>query len=325
MNDLMVSVVVPVYNMELYLHKCISSILEQTYSNYEIILVNDGSSDMSPRICDEYSEKYTKIKVIHKTNGGLSDSRNCGVEAAAGDYVMFVDADDYLDSFAMSTLVNVIKETKTNIAQMKSYIVNEDYTIRLNQSTGTGAIRVVTSQQYIRNICNKTGSESVCDKLFAKKILQQYKFEVGRLNEDFLFLSSVLMSGESIAEVDYSGYFYYQRPGSISHSGVGPSLLDSIRNGFFLAKQAKEILPDVELDYKRFALYQARVFFILMPWDWVRYSNSSYLDILYILKQLRFDITKTNLSVFDKAFLTMTSIVPNLTIACAKVVYKLKG
>lgn len=321
----MVSVVVPVYNMERYLHKCVDSILGQTYSHYEIILVDDGSSDHSPRICDEYSEKYSRVQVLHKKNGGLSDARNCGVAAAVGDYVMFVDADDYLDSSAMATLVKVIKETKVNIAQMKSYIVNDDYTIRLNQSKGTGAIRVVSPQQYIRDICNKVASESVCDKLFAKKILQMHKFESGRLNEDFLFLSSVLMTGEYIAEVDYSGYFYYQRPGSISHSGVGTSLIDSIRNGVFLAKQANEIFPDVELDYKRFALYQARVFFLLIPWNWVRYSVPSYLDVLNYVKSLKHDIRNTNLSFVDKVFMTMVSIVPKLSIACAKLAYKIKG
>jgi hypothetical protein len=132
------------------------------------------------------------------------------------------------------------------------------------------------------------------------------------------------MTGESVAEVDYSGYFYYQRPGSISHSGVGPSLIDSIHNGVILAKRAKEILPDVELDYKRFALYQARVFFILIPWDWVRSSASSYLDVLNHVKSLKCDIGNTNLSVIDKVFLTMVSNVPKLSIACAKLAYKIK-
>lgn len=324
MNDFMVSVIVPIYNAERYLQKCIDSILSQTYSNYEIILVNDGSYDRSALICDEYSSKYDRVRVIHKKNGGLSDARNCGISAATGDFIMFVDSDDYLESTALEILVNAILKTKLNIAQMKSYIVNQDYTIRSNFSNGTGAVRVLSSQEYIVGICNKTLSESVCDKLFTRKIFQHNKFEVGRLNEDFLFLSSILLAGESIAEVDYSGYYYYQRLGSISHSGASTALTDSIRNGFKIALQARKIFPDVEIHYIRFSLYQARTYFLIVPWKLVYKNDPVFIEVLNCVANMRYDIFKTNLSVIDKIFLRMVTILPKLTISGAKLVYYVK-
>ena len=98
MNDL-ISVIVPVYNVEKYLDKCIESIVNQTYTALEIILIDDGSSDNCPEICDRWTEKDNRIKVIHKVNGGLSDARNCGMAAATGKYITFVDCDDYIEAF----------------------------------------------------------------------------------------------------------------------------------------------------------------------------------------------------------------------------------
>src|SRR5690554_319094 len=96
MSKILFSIIVPVYNTERYLKKCIESIINQSYTNIEIILVNDGSEDLSPSICNEYSKKDPRIKVIHKRNGGLSDARNHGIKAATGDFILFVDSDDYI-------------------------------------------------------------------------------------------------------------------------------------------------------------------------------------------------------------------------------------
>ena len=107
-----ISIIVPVYNVELYLEKCIESIINQTYTNIEIILVDDGATDSSGNICDLYSKKDSRIKVIHKRNGGLSDARNVGIEKAVGQYLMFVDSDDYIDKTMCEKLYNALKKQK---------------------------------------------------------------------------------------------------------------------------------------------------------------------------------------------------------------------
>ena len=106
-EDIKVSIVVPVYNVEKYLNQCVDSVLAQTYKNIEVILVDDGATDASPAICDEYAEKDNRVKVVHKKNGGLSSARNSGIKVATGDYLMFIDSDDYWNAdFVLRELID---------------------------------------------------------------------------------------------------------------------------------------------------------------------------------------------------------------------------
>ena len=115
MEDL-ISVVVPIYNVENYIKKCVDSILSQTYKNLEIILVDDGSPDNCPQICDEYAQKDNRIKVIHKENGGLSDARNAGIDISKGKFITFIDSDDYIEKDYVEVLYNSIKENASDMA-----------------------------------------------------------------------------------------------------------------------------------------------------------------------------------------------------------------
>ena len=116
MSNIMISVIVPVYKVEPYLHKCLDSILSQTYQNLEIILVDDGSPDRCGAICDEYAQKDPRVKVIHKENGGIATARNAGMRIAAGDYWMFVDSDDWLEADAISNLYQLLAEYNADLA-----------------------------------------------------------------------------------------------------------------------------------------------------------------------------------------------------------------
>lgn len=125
-NDILISVIVPIYNVEQFLSKCIQSIINQSYSRLEIILVDDGSTDDSPQICDEFKEKDKRIKVIHKKNGGLSDARNVGIEVASGEYIGFVDSDDYIDELMYEKLLNACIRNNSYISICGRNIVNID-------------------------------------------------------------------------------------------------------------------------------------------------------------------------------------------------------
>ena len=128
----LISVIVPVYNVEKYLDKCIQSIVDQTYTNLEIILVDDGSPDNSGAICDEWAEKDNRIKVIHKANGGLSDARNAGLDIATGEYIAFVDSDDYIELDFYDKLYNVIKATNCDISICNLRKVYENNNVSVN-------------------------------------------------------------------------------------------------------------------------------------------------------------------------------------------------
>ncbi len=134
MEDKLISIIIPVYNVERYLRECIDSIIAQTYKNLEIILVDDGSSDKSGEICDEYSKKDSRIKVIHKKNGGLSDARNVALDIAKGDYIGFIDSDDYIEKDMFQILYNLAEEYNAEISSISFYKMLENKVISVRNS-----------------------------------------------------------------------------------------------------------------------------------------------------------------------------------------------
>ncbi len=134
MEDKLISIIIPVYNVERYLRECIDSIIAQTYKNLEIILVDDGSSDKSGEICDEYSKKDSRIKVIHKKNGGLSDARNVALDITKGDYIGFIDSDDYIEKDMFQILYNLAEEYNAEISSISFYKMLENKVISVRNS-----------------------------------------------------------------------------------------------------------------------------------------------------------------------------------------------
>lgn len=320
----LVSIIVPVYNVELYLEKCVISLLVQTYKNIEIILSDDGSTDNSSFICDLFAEKDDRVRVIHKANGGLSDARNAGLDIILGEYVVFVDSDDYLEPEAIEILLQVAIQKQSCITHMKSYIVGSDYTIIADQSKGTRKVVTYTSEEYVKGMCEKRLSESVCDKLFESKLFEKRRFEKGRLNEDFFFLSKLLFEDLMIAEIDYAGYNYYQRKGSITNSGFGKSLVDSVKNAFELKEMSKEINPNLEVYFARLVLFQARTLFIVIPWSYVNDGHEWYTETLSIARDCVPFLKRVQLSKRDKVFIWATCHFPKMVLRITSILWKIK-
>ena len=320
----LVSIIVPVYNVEQYLSKCIESLLHQTYVNLEIILSDDGSTDESSHICDEYATRDSRIRVIHKKNGGLSDARNAGLNLLTGEYVTFVDSDDYLEPEAIEMLVTTAIDCSAWIVHMKSYIVSSNYEILVNQSSGTNKVSICTSKEYIQGMCEKRKSESVCDKLFKAELFKERRFEKGRLNEDFFFLSQMLFMDLKIAEIDYSGYNYYQRKGSITNSGYGKSLVDSVKNAYELKELAHIKKPEIEKYFAGLTLFQARTLFIVIPWKNVKENMNDYMDSLYYLRKSLPFIKEVHLTKKDKLIVLAIDKSPKLVIWLLGKIWKRK-
>ena len=296
-----VSIIVPVYKVEQYLHKCVDSIINQSYRKLEIILVDDGSPDRCPQICDEYKEKDDRIVVIHKPNGGLSDARNAGLNAATGDYITFIDSDDWYALDAIETLLRLIRKFKTPVACMSNIAVNAEGSI-VETVKADREETVISSHELVKKICEKQYSTSVCNKLFQKDLWDIISFRKERLNEDFLALCELLIGDYSVAIIDYPGYFYYSRPESLTHqaSSVINAVRDSMLNSLELKEKAKEQAQDLELSFTRIALYQARTLILISPELKNRFGSELADDIHRCIYMCKKDILASSLNHLDK-------------------------
>ncbi len=213
MTDL-ISVIVPVYKVEDYLDECVRSICNQSYRNLEIILVDDGSPDDCPTMCDKYAGMDSRIKVIHKKNGGLSDARNAGIRIATGDYIGFVDSDDWIEQDMYETLLREILEHHADIAEIG---VNYCYANKIEHQKAD-MVSVLGKQEALEAFLDRSLMIQGCvwGKLYRSDIVRKVMFPVGRLHEDGYFTYKALYEATTYVLLDVCKYNYRQdRPGSI--------------------------------------------------------------------------------------------------------------
>lgn len=221
-----ITVIVPIYNVEKYLRKCLDSIINQTYSNIQLILVDDGSTDGSEKICDEYVTKYKKdmdICVIHQPNKGLSCARNIGIENAKGQYICFIDSDDYIELDMLENLYKAIKENKSDISccgKVKEYNNRKIYLNNKNSFSCSG-IEAIGRMFTFDDLDN-----SACDKLFKTELFRDIKFPDGKYYEDIATIYYVFEKANNVSHVKNEGYHYLIRDTSISHSEFSLNQLD---------------------------------------------------------------------------------------------------
>lgn len=220
-----VSVIIPVYKVEQYLDRCVESVVNQTYQNLEIILVDDGSPDKCPQMCDDWAKKDKRIKVIHKENGGLSDARNVGIRNSTGDYIGFVDSDDYIDLTMYEKLVDSIESKKSDMSMAGINYTYDNKILKLEEIN----LEKAESQQIFSYLVLSGKKETngklytenimcaVWRCLYKKELIREIKFEKDLFCEDVVFTLMVLKNNPKISIVKDNLYFYYQREGSILH------------------------------------------------------------------------------------------------------------
>lgn len=214
MEDKLVSIIVPVYNVEKYLDQCVKSIVDQTYRYLEIILVDDGSPDNCPQICDKWAEEDPRIKVIHKSNGGLSDARNAGMNVAAGEYIAFVDSDDFIDERMYATMVTAMQDTGADVASCGRVIFDG---ITSKKDHVLDCARVYSAKDGLSELLSGGSiEEAVWDKVYKKSLFDGVSFPVGEINEDLVITPKILLKSHSIVHVGEAYYFYRVNPNSIS-------------------------------------------------------------------------------------------------------------
>ena len=217
---MLISDIIPVYNVEEYLHYAIESLEKQTYKNFEIILVNDGSTDNSGKLCDEYSEKHSNVRVFHKENGGLSDARNFGVQKAKGEFITFLDPDDYLEAYSLELLVSIQEKNNCDIVSTRVK-ATELYNVYSNHSLTEEDIKnviVMDRDVFLEEaFYDKVATVSACGKLYRKNILE-IPFPKGRIYEDLYIVSEHVAKVNKIVHTPLQIYNYYKRQGSIVNS-----------------------------------------------------------------------------------------------------------
>lgn len=225
-GNLLISIVVPVYKVELYLARCVVSLLNQTYQNIEIILVDDGSPDRCGEICDEYANKDSRIVVLHKNNGGLSDARNKGLDIATGDYVMFVDSDDWIEKDTCETVASIVGSLDVDIVSFGIQLVDDNKIIEIQKIE---AAKIITSKQAVFAMIYKQKQQGllnyVCNKAFRKELFCDIRFPVGLLFEDQDVTYKLMHKAKAIYVCDKVFYNYYQRDGSIMSGFYAPKAL----------------------------------------------------------------------------------------------------
>ena len=218
MKEDLISVIVPIYNVEKYLEKCIKSIINQTYKNLEIILVDDGSPDNCGKICDEFAERDKRIKVIHKENGGLSDARNFGLNVASGDYISFVDSDDYINEKMYEILFSEIKKNDSDIVFCDYIKFSED---NINNFVPEKYDIIIHDKYSYLNLYYDNGHKHekavvAWGKLYKRKLFDNIIYPKGKRGEDELTHYKIFYGTDKIVEVKLKLYYYLVRKDSLS-------------------------------------------------------------------------------------------------------------
>lgn len=270
MNQPLVSIIVPVYKVEKYLRRCLDSIAAQTYTNFEAILVDDGSPDRCGEICDEYAAKDTRFRVIHQENRGVSAARNTGLDACMGSYVMFIDSDDYIAANMCEMLVKNAIQNKAQIVMCGFYFVYEgkqtSFSVCPPQAVMSGkdaTIQCLGPKSSVYSIV-------VWNKLYKRNLFEveacKVRFPEGLIYEDEFVSYKLLYLAERVSMMKEPLYYYWQREGSIIHGSKHkkPFISEKIILEYF--RWAKEYAPDM-IDLVKFASIR---FFNGLVWDYVR-------------------------------------------------------
>ena len=236
--DELISVIVPIYKVENYLDRCVKSIVEQTYPNLEIILVDDGSPDQCPKLCDEWAKKDQRIKVIHKENGGLSDARNVGMKIMMGDYVSYIDSDDWIAEDMYETMLDAIKKNHADICECgferTSGMIENARTQQNDQAV------ILEKENALLAVVEEKIQPVVWNKLYKREIVETLYFEVGKYNEDEFFTYKAIEKAEKIVQIPYIGYYYFFREDSIINETYTIRRLDGLEARYERMKYLKK-------------------------------------------------------------------------------------
>ncbi|MDR7073364.1 glycosyltransferase family 2 protein [Fictibacillus barbaricus] len=304
-----ISIIVPVYNIAQYLRKCLDSILAQTFKNFELIVVNDGSTDDSGLICEEYALKDARVKVINKKNGGLSSARNVGIKMAAGKYLGFVDGDDWILKDMYQNLYELCIETKSDIAICTMLREIDNKIVYLNRKEFiTELDNVEAMRQLFKGDLYRF---AVWNKLYNKKCFENIQFPEGRIHEDLSTSYKVFANAKKVVFTNYSGYIYVKRESSILTSIYSNKRLDAFIGWDEIIQYMDQKYPQLSKEYISCFVYWCidNIFYILNQ-VLLKEKQLEYLNVIkkYIRKHFKEIIRSSELSFKSKFIITLINV-----------------
>lgn len=251
----MVSLILPVYNCEEYIERCINSVINQTYTNWELIVIDDGSCDRSGEICDRYVQIDSRIKVFHNKNRGVSASRNFALGEAKGEYIGFIDADDWIAEQYLELMVQHLESQNVDIIQCSYYEVTDNF---LSEGKGAGQFRIYNNSDGVLNILDdKIFMLSVWNKIFRKSIVENVRFcENLKKHEDAVFCLNAYAKAEKTYFFGEKLYYYFQRENSASHCDFSTASMSTIYGTDMMYAFVKKKYPEYQsIAFKNYLMY----------------------------------------------------------------------
>lgn len=300
-----ISVVVPVYNVEQYIRQCIDSILQQTFNDFELILVDDGSPDFCPQICEEYALKDRRVRVIHKKNGGLSDARNAGIDVAEGEYITFIDSDDLVSSDYLMCLYNEAKANNADVSCCHFVTFEEDSEIEYREINAYPSVIMTGREACMRLYCiGEIVPIMSCGKMYRLELFKEIRFPVGKIHEDDATTPKVLFLAKNVVVMPEARiYFYRQRKGSIIESRTLTQRFDGMwarkSCSLYFAQNGDKELSKLAHEYELLGAAEAVVFANkekhteLIPKE---YRMSEWRALMIIIKNERDDVAQWYIS-----------------------------
>ncbi len=316
MDEKLVSVIVPAYNIEDYIGRCLDSIISQTYKNLEIIVVDDGSRDHTGEILDNYAKKDRRIKVIHKENGGVSSARNKGIEAAEGDYIGFIDGDDFIEPEMYKILLDLLEEENADIAHCGYQMVFPD---RVDYYHNTGKKKIQTTEEGLKDLLSGEMIEpGLVNKLYKKKLVKNCRLdETVKINEDLLMNYQLFKLSQKSVYYDITPYSYMIR--SSSATGAN-SLITKREDSLCVLNQIKDDCINNNL----LSIIYKRYIYLLMAICRDDLKDRSYMEYQkkqrkQLKKELKTDIFKSCIPKKLKYMSLFSCYLPHIM----KVIYKM--
>ena len=313
--NFLISVIVPVYNIEMYLERCVRSIMNQTYQNLEILLVDDGSTDGSGEICERLAKEDNRIKVFHKENGGSSSARNLGIREAKGEYLGFIDSDDYIEPNMYEVLSAAIEKYDTPMAQVSRDEVDDKGNRMPDVCIPPKEEWLITSQEMMMELLMHRGDASFCTRLTKKTLFEGLAFPEGKLNEDFYLLVHMLYRVKKLVILPKQCYHVFYRIGSNSRkkdkNDFSRVFSDNVENADMVMELVKEQYPPLEPMAFRFGCFQRLDYLLHIPIGQMSKDNVFYKDVVFWLKKNCGKMTANSyLTTKNKIYLFLLTIAP---------------
>lgn len=281
----LVTVIIPVYNVEAYLYKCIKSVQNQTYRHLEIILIDDGSTDQCPMICDEIALNDSRIRVFHKENGGLSCARNTGINHAQGKYIFFLDSDDYLEPETFEYLVKKIEETEADMAVCDWTWADSNGTPIEWECPKRFKEELISGEEFLYKSSIGIGWDNIiaCNKLYKKELFDNLRFMEGKIHEDVFFFHEVCARCKSVVVTGRILYVHIKRPKSITQTDITVKRLDALE-GFMARAVFLVKYKDIKM---REAFYHTMNMFFYLAFQYTDSKGYSNKELNIIMKHQR--------------------------------------